>query len=430
MSLPNLKSRQDPKPTNKTRKIDIVKTNRNTITALVAAATTLVAGLSQAANRTLILLQENSSGKSYLENTKADTSAIDRIIDAAVELGETAKFRSLAQGKYQRFVDLTDTRCTRENLLCELIKQSKEGFVTDLAVLGHGNTDVLGLNGGGSLVGSPTFSQFDSNLRRDPRHIRNLLADARVRENNPNFNFKLRLVHMCNCFGATVNDDWLAIGAKTAVGAPLMDWMPEPMNSFFWDDFVKKDRTTSKAAADSLAATRVVYTVIPDYHVVDPESNLNRLDETGQVVSGDRNLIFRDEFRVALNESRTFTILAKDANTFVQVFTEPGQRYIFSANSDKWNDGGLLSPDVTAAGHTLNIFGPRRLPSVNAMSLCAERFSTTNASPFNFLSGSGFKVGMSHTRTFASTGFLTLFANDNVFGDNRGSVKVTIKRVQ
>jgi hypothetical protein len=407
-----------------------MKTHRNTIAALIAAATAVVSGVSEAANRTLILLQENSNGTSYLGEDMGDTTAIDRIIDTAVELGETAKFRAIAAARYQRFVDLSDTRCTRENLLRELIKQSKEGFVTDLAVLGHGDRDLLGLNAGAILVGSPTFSQTLPNRQRDPRHIRNLLLDARLRENNPNFNFKLRLVHMCNCFGGTVNDDWLAIGAKTAVGAPLMDWMPEPMNTFFWDDFTKKDRTVAKAAADSLAATRPFYSVLPDYHVVDPEIGLNRLDETQQLVSGDRNLIFRDEFRMALNESRTFTINAKDANTFVRVFTEPNQRYSFASNTDRWNDGGFLSPSVTAAGHSANIFGPRRISTVNAMSLCAERFTTTNASSFNFIFGSGFKIGMSHSRTFANTGFLTLFANDNIFNDNRGSVKVTIKRIQ
>ncbi len=409
-----------------------MKTKTTTLAALIAAATTLVSGVSEAANRALILLQENSNGKSYLGEDAGDTTAIDRIIDTFVELGESAKFRGLAQGKYQRFIDLSDTRCTRENLLRELIKQSKDGFVTDLAVLGHGNVDLLGLNAGAALVGSPGFPTVDREGRRDPRHIRNLLADARTRENNPAFKFNLRLVHMCNCFGGTLNDDWLAIGAKVSVGAPTMDWMPEPMNTFFWEDFLRKDKTVAKAAADSLAATRPFYLVIPDYHVVDPEIGLNRLDETRQTVSGDRNLIFRDEFRMALNESRTFTIGARSEHTFVRVFTEPGQRYSFSTNSDKWNDGGFLSPDVSAAGHSNSPFGPRRFPFFNAMSLCAERYTTTSTGLLNSnaIPNSGFRIGTSHTRTFANTGFLDLSANDNVFGDNRGSVKVTIKRIQ
>lgn len=400
--------------------------------AAIAAATALVSGISQAANRALILLQENSNGKSYLEGLVEDTSGIDRIIDAAVEAGESSKFRSLAQGKYQRFVDLTDLNCTRENLLRELIKQSKDGFITDLAILGHGNKNVLGLNGSGRLLGSPDFPQTDRFGRRDPRHIRNLLADARTRENNPNFEFKLRLVHMCNCFGSTLNDDWQAIGAKVSVGARFNNYMPEPMNSFFWEDFLKKDKTVEKSAADSHTFTVPFYSILPDYHVVNSNSGVNKFDESRQVVTGDRHLIFRDEFRMALNESRTFTISARNEHTFVRVFTEPGQRYSFTANSDKWNDGGFLSPDVTAAGHTLNIPGLRRFPQFNAMSLCAERFNTTSTGLLNLnaVPNSSFRIGTSHSRTFAGTGFLDVVANDNLYGDNRGSVRVTIKRIQ
>lgn len=403
----------------------------NTIAA-IAAATALISGISQAANRALILLQENSNGKSYLEGLVEDTTGIDRIIDAAVESGETAKFRGLAQGKYQRFVDLSDVNCTRENLLRELIKQSKDGFITDLAILGHGGDNILGLNGSGRLIGSPEFPTTDRLGRRDPRHIRNLLADARVRENNPNFQFKLRLVHMCNCFGSTLNDDWQAIGAKVSVGARFNNYMPEPMNTFFWEDFLKKDKTVDKSAADSHTFTVPFYSILPDYHTVDPDTGLNKFDESRQVVLGDRNLIFRDEFRMALNESRTFTISARNEHTFVRVFTEPGQRYSFTANTDKWNDGGFLSPDVTAAGHSNSLPGLRRFPQFNAMSLCAERFHTTSTGLFgaNAVSNSAFRIGTSHSRTFASTGFLDVVANDNIYRDNRNSVKVTIKRIQ
>lgn len=403
----------------------------NTIAA-IAAATALISGISQAANRALILLQENSNGKSYLEGLVEDTTGIDRIIDAAVESSETAKFRGLAQGKYQRFVDLSDVNCTRENLLRELIKQSKDGFITDLAILGHGGDNILGLNGSGRLVGSPEFPTTDRLGRRDPRHIRNLLADARVRENNPNFQFKLRLVHMCNCFGSTLNDDWQAIGAKVSVGARFNNYMPEPMNTFFWEDFLKKDKTVDKSAADSHTFTVPFYSILPDYHTVDPDTGLNKFDESRQVVLGDRNLIFRDDFRMALNESRTFTISARNEHTFVRVFTEPGQRYSFTANTDKWNDGGFLSPDVTAAGHSNSLPGLRRFPQFNAMSLCAERFHTTSTGLFdaNKVPNSAFRIGTSHSRTFASTGFLDVVANDNIYRDNRNSVKVTIKRIQ
>ena len=436
MSLPNITA-TDTNQKQTTEKTTAMKTNRNIITSIATAAIALIASAasSHAANRTLILLQENSNGKSYLDGVLSGAAqfAADSLIDSLVEGGEALKFESLANGRYQNFINLSDLNCTRAKLLDSLIAESRAGRTVDLAVLGHGADNLLGLHDGEVLTGltSKFVRGADGIFRRqtDEGSLRRLLADARTREGS-SFNFKLRLVHMCNCFGGTLNDDWLAIGAKVSVGAPRMDWMPEPMNTFFWDDFVKNDKTVAKAAADSLAATRPLWFFMPTYQDENPVLGLNKLDETQQSVSGDRNLIFRDEFRMSLNQSRTFNIRAVDPNTFVRVFVEPNQRYSFTTDGSKWNDGGFLSPDVTAAGHSSNIFGPRRYPFFNAMSLVGERFNRPDGNPFNFVLNSGFKIGTSHSRTFSSTGFLNLFANDNLFPDNRGSVKVTVKRIQ
>ena len=51
-----------------------------------------------------------------------------------------------------------------------------------------------------------------------------LKADAAAK-GVPNLN--LRMVYMCNCYGSTVNDDWLAAGAKASVGSHMNDMMPE-----------------------------------------------------------------------------------------------------------------------------------------------------------------------------------------------------------
>ncbi len=80
-----------------------MKTNRNTIARIATAAVALIASAvtANAANRTLILLQENSSGSSYLEgflSGPAQTAA-DAIIDQFVENGEAARFQALAAGR-------------------------------------------------------------------------------------------------------------------------------------------------------------------------------------------------------------------------------------------------------------------------------------------------------------------------------------------
>lgn len=403
-----------------------MKTNRTTRIATAAVALIASAVTAHAANRTLILLQENSSGKSYLEGVLSGPAqvAADAIIDAAAENGEAAKFQALAAGTYQRFINLSDAQCTRANLLNRLIQQSKDGFVTDLAILGHGDTDVLSLHNE-FLTGSPSFAT----TRQD--HIRGLLTEARQRENNPNFQFKLRLVHMCNCFGGTLNDDWLAIGAKVSVGAPLMDWMPEPMNTLFWNDFVKNDKRVAQAAADSLAATRLVWQFVPTYTTVNPAIGLNKIQETQQRVSGNGNLIFKDEFQLALNEQRTVTVRANQTHNF-PVYLVAGQRYTFSAGTnDTWSTG--LAPFTTTSNANGFAPGPldggRRLLSANMMALVGERFTHRNA--LSFIGGSGFAIGASRTITASGNGFLNLYANDNIlaYGDNAGSIAVTVRRI-
>jgi hypothetical protein len=68
----------------------------------------------------------------------------------------------------------------------------------DLIVLGHGSAETLQLHG--------------EDLT--DQEIRGLRTDAQARGVQT---LTLRTVYMCNCFGSTVNDAWVAIGAK-AVG--------------------------------------------------------------------------------------------------------------------------------------------------------------------------------------------------------------------
>ena len=337
-----------------------MKTNRNTIANLIIASAALITvSASSAVNRTLILLQENSDGSSYMTSVLDPgpiRDAADAIVDSFIEGGEASKFQALANGRYDRFINLSDAACTRANLLAQLIQQSKDGYVTDLAILGHGSPESLRLNAE-NLTGQTTSTLINPitgvrSTLTNPGTIRKLLTDARATQGSA-FNFKLRLVHMCNCFGGTTNDDWLAIGAKTSVGAPLMNWMPEPMITFFWDDFVKNDKRAIQAASDSLAATRVLWQVVPGYTTVQP-NGLTKIQETQQVVAGNGNLIFKDEYQLALNQSRTVTVQANLTHNFPSVYLVAGQKYTFtSGSSDTWQNGiAPFSTTVNAIGYT------------------------------------------------------------------------------
>jgi hypothetical protein len=417
-----------------------MKTNRNTIANLIIASAALITvSASSAVNRTLILLQENNDGSSYMTGALPAgpvRDAADAIVDSFIEGGEAARFQALANGRYQRFVNLSDSACTRANLLAQLIQQSKDGFVTDLAILGHGSPESLRLNGE-DLTGQNTTTLVNpiTGVRStftNTGSIRTLLTDARAREGSK-FNFKLRLVHMCNCFGGTTNDDWLSIGAKTSVGAPLMNWMPEPMITFFWDDFVKNDKRATQAAADSLVATRILWQAVPGYTTVQ-ENGLTRLMETRQAVAGNGNLIFKDEYQLALNQSRTVMVQANLTHNFPTVYLVAGQKYTFTSGStDTWQNGiAPFSTTVNAIGYTPGPIDALRRHPANMMRLIGERFTHPNSSPLNFIGGSGFSIGRTLTHTASGHGFLNLYANDIItaYADNSGSIAVTIKRIE
>ena len=402
------------------------------ITRLAAAALLLSASVfsSLAAcgvdvNRTLILLQENGGYFKPIADA-LDGPAEDAargIIDGVVEAGETLKFQDLARGHYQRFVNLTDENATRAKLLEELIRQTVDGYTVDLAVLGHGTNEVLVLHNKEELTGYRKETKKDAGTNGN---IRTLITDAR-RIKGSNFQFKLRLVNMCNCYGSTVNDDWLAIGAQTVVGSKYNNYMPEPMTTWFWDDFVKKDKSARQAAADSYAASKVIWQVVPGYTTPARGTRLTKIQESAQVVSGDGNLIFNDECGLKVNETQTVVVRADRTHTFPGIYLVPGQKYKFTATGT-WNNGGTRTD---ANGYRPGWFDGGRRHSSNMMCLVGERFRH-NGDVLSFISGSGFKIGTSRTYTATAGGYLNLFANDNLlfYGDNSGQVTVKIKRVR
>ncbi len=417
-----------------------MKTKTTTIASIIAAATTLAAGISAAAERTLILLQENSSGTSYLSEYETDTTFADNAIDFTAELSQSIGFGRRALFHYgNRFINLTDRNCTRSNLLNALISETKAGRTIDLAILGHGSDNSLRLFAGETLTGQTfTFNTVTSSdgtrrvvRQENPGTIRALLTEARQRERNNNFNFNLRLVHMCNCFGATLNDDWRAVGAKTSVGAPGINWMPVPMIDVFWDKFLSDDLTVQEAMELSLSESRRLWRNVAGYNIVDPEKGVNKLNETQQRVAGVTNLIFNDQFQLRVGSSKTVTVKGADIHNFADLFIARGDRYSMSATGT-WSSA-LFAPQVNANGHRP---GPndrsRRFSGANMMTLCGETFDR-NRNILTNVSNSKFRIGTGIESTPNRRGFLSMFANDTLplgYVDNSGSVRVTIRRTR
>ena len=103
--------------------------------------------------------------------------------------------------------------------------------------------------------------------------------------------------------------------------------------------------------------------------------------------------------------------------------------------SDTWSNVDLLplprTVTVNANGYTPDVFDSGRRFPANMMRLIGERFTHPTASnPLNFVAGSGFSIGTFRTLTAPGHGFLNLYANDIIagYGDNSGSITVTVKR--
>lgn len=203
--------------------------------------------LGKQTNKALIVLQENSGqipldvSVSPMVRQQATT-----LIDRLTETIEDAKTKLQASGKYDVVHLLTDNDCTRERLLEALVSETKKGRIIDLIVIGHGTKKMLLLKSQPHLTGGSNGN------------IRKLLQEAKSKGLKK---INLRMVYMVNCYGSYFNDDWLAIGARVSIGSQERDMMPEPMMTFFIDNWVKGQKAMD-AAKNAYEATIPYYKLI------------------------------------------------------------------------------------------------------------------------------------------------------------------------
>ena len=186
-------------------------------------------------NKALIVLQENSGQTPFDQDIPAAIrQQANAVVDALAETLEDTLARLQGVGRYDVVHLLTDNSCSRAKLLDKLVLETQNQRKIDLIVLGHGDTDRLDLKVTPHLRGGNGANG----------NIRTLLPDAQARGVS---SLNLRMVYMCNCYGSTLNDDWLAIGAKASVGSRQLDMMPEPMTSFFVHNWVTGQRVKDAA---------------------------------------------------------------------------------------------------------------------------------------------------------------------------------------
>jgi hypothetical protein len=213
------------------------------------------AGIPAATNKVMIVLQENGGQFVYIDDyvpVKYQTQ-VANLIDKIAEGFESVKSTLVSIGYYKKIIDLTDVKCTRQNLLDNLIAETKAGNVVDLYIFGHGSNESLRLYNNQKLTGGTNSN------------IRSLLTEARAREGQ-GFNFNLRLVYMCNCVGGSTNDDWVAAGADASVGSKCYNALTEPMITLFMNKFIKENKTVNVSAAESFKESKAFWTLYNSVH--------------------------------------------------------------------------------------------------------------------------------------------------------------------
>lgn len=351
--------------------------------------------------KNLIVLQENSGQIDFL-NSIGDTPTrqlVKGFIDKLAETFESIKTGLQVSGYYDSIINLTDVNCTRAKLLNALGNQAKEGNMVDLLILGHGSPKKLYLHG-------EVLKEKD---------IESLLSDAQ--KAYPRLQSNLRLVYMCNCYGASLAAAWHKIGAKTVLGCEDVNYMPEPQTTYFFDDFVKKGNSAKEACRRSFEASNNLWSV----------TGLSLKSRKGSVlVLSGQNIVF-DGRRIGIGEKVDRNIYANNTHNHTNVYIIKGEQYEFTVPSNqKWKNG---SKETSAKGYTKGPFDFPRQSSYNVMALVGELINNNN----NVLSYNGTHFGIGNKKTWAATqsGYLVCHANDGLafYGDNSGKLTLEIKRI-
>lgn len=136
-------------------------------------------------------------------------------IDWATE--EYAKLLLRLYGAYRRYDHvriLEDADATGPKLAAALLELSQT-YTVDLLLLVHGREGMLVGHRGEHLIGEETFSQLQRIVQQSPERL------------------DLRAVYGVNCYGLSLAQRWLSLGARVANGALGVNWFPEPSLSVF-----------------------------------------------------------------------------------------------------------------------------------------------------------------------------------------------------
>jgi len=137
------------------------------------------------------------------------------VIDFVTE--EYAKLLLRLFGAYQRYnrVIILEDEDANGPALVQALTGASRTHQVDILLLVHGNQGCLVGHQGKQMVGAETFAPLIRAYQQDPA-----LLD-------------LRMVYGLNCYGLSLAQTWIALGAQAVNGAVGVNWLPEPSLSVF-----------------------------------------------------------------------------------------------------------------------------------------------------------------------------------------------------
>lgn len=159
----------------------------------------------------LVVFLENVGHIAGLKLPQWLMNAIDFVTE------EYAKLLLRLYGAYHRYdqvIILEDERATGPQLSSALLKMSCTHRI-DVLLLVHGHEGRLVGYKGKHWVGKETFGPLIAAYQENPKTL------------------NIRMVYGLNCFGASLAETWMAMGARAVNGAVGVNWFPEPSLSIF-----------------------------------------------------------------------------------------------------------------------------------------------------------------------------------------------------
>ena len=185
------------------------------------------------------------TGDSYLVSLMQEIIPLNRAVRDYDKVVLLKQDNDLGFVEVSRRVEMrSDVRApTKKELVSSLKELTKAGYTIDLFVFGHGVPEAF------SVLG-------------EDGETREWLTGAELRKDLGKSKIRLRLVWQCNCYAASLGDDWLHVGAKVAVGAVGVNFYPNRFLPFSRVWSKKQSAETCKRIADRTMHRGIVNTAL------------------------------------------------------------------------------------------------------------------------------------------------------------------------